>query len=468
MRRGFLVLGVLAVVVAAIAVVAGSTKLVVGGVVLRNSSVMRPLLVAAAAFALAQAWRHALTWAPVALLLLLPLSAARETLLAASRPAHPLRTLRDCARPLVEAGRVAGGAYAVSADSITHTYAFYTLPLGPWEATTTLEDAHRRMLDDVARPRLLILSGRAVQRPGARAAAAEQDDAAGDQRQSEHRGAPAGPARGLRRRRHPRRGASGRRAVRGHFVTPPIDLSIVIPAYNEAGRIGPTLDRLIAALDPLALPWEILVADDGSSDHTAGHRRRDGGAPSPRVRVLRLPHRGKGATLRDGLLAAAGTRRFLCDADLSMPPAQIGRFLAVLPSQSDIAIGSREGEGAVRIGEPLHRHLLGRVFNTLVRAMVLPGIQDTQCGFKLFTAEAVQAVLPTTAIDGWSFDVELLASARAQGWRIREVPIEWHYGQASRLRVLPHSFEMLRDLFRIRAKIRRGAFARPASGGPPA
>ena len=178
--------------------------------------------------------------------------------------------------------------------------------------------------------------------------------------------------------------------------------------------------------------------------------------------MLRLPHRGKGATLRDGLLAAGGARRFLCDADLSMPPAQIARFLAVLPSQCDIAIGSREGAGAARIGEPLHRHLLGRVFNTLVRAMVLPGIQDTQCGFKLFTAEAVQAVLPTTAIEGWSFDVELLASARAQGWRIREVPIEWHYGQASRLRVLPHSFEMLRDLFRIRAKVRRGAFARPA------
>ena len=117
-RRGFLVLGVLAVVVAAIALVAGSTKVVIGGVVLRNSSVMRPLVVAAAAFALAQAWRHALTWAPVALLLLLPLSAARETLLAASRPAHPLRTLRDCARPLVEAGRVVGGAYAVSEDCV--------------------------------------------------------------------------------------------------------------------------------------------------------------------------------------------------------------------------------------------------------------------------------------------------------------------------------------------------------------
>jgi glycosyltransferase involved in cell wall biosynthesis len=240
---------------------------------------------------------------------------------------------------------------------------------------------------------------------------------------------------------------------------PAIDLSVVIPAYNEAGRIGPTLDRLIATLGRLPVPWEILVADDGSTDDTAAIVAATA-AREPRVRALRLPHRGKGATLRDGLLAAAGGRRFLCDADLSMPPEQITRFLDVLPALCDIAIGSREGPGAVRIGEPFHRHLLGRVFNTLVRAMVLPGIQDTQCGFKLFTADACRAILPTTAIDGWSFDVELLAAAQAQGWRIREVPIEWHYGQASRLRVVPHSLEMLRDLRRIRAKARRGGFAR--------
>jgi dolichyl-phosphate beta-glucosyltransferase len=242
-------------------------------------------------------------------------------------------------------------------------------------------------------------------------------------------------------------------------VTAPtaIDLSVVIPAYNEAGRIGPTLDRLIASLDRLTLPWDILVADDGSTDDTAAIVAAVA-AREPRVRTLRLPHRGKGATVRDGLLAAAGARRFLCDADLSMPPDQIGRFLDVLPAECDVAIGSREGPGAVRIGEPHLRHLLGRVFNTLVRAMVLPGIQDTQCGFKLFTAEAARAILPTTAIEGWSFDVELLASARAQGWRIREVPIEWHYGQASRLRIVPHSLEMLRDLYRVRAKARRGDF----------
>ena len=244
-----------------------------------------------------------------------------------------------------------------------------------------------------------------------------------------------------------------------------VDLSVVIPAYNEAARIGPTLERLLATLGALPLSWEILVADDGSADDTAAIVAAVAGR-EPRVRGLRLPHRGKGATLRDGLLAAHGGLRFLCDADLSMPPAQITRFLAVVPAHCDIAIGSREGEGSVRVGEPFHRHLLGRVFNTLVRAMVLPGIQDTQCGFKMFTAAAVEAVLPTTTIEGWSFDVELLAGARAQGWRIREVPIEWHYGPASKLRVLPHSLQMLRDLRQIRAKVRRGAFTRrpPAAG----
>ena len=238
-----------------------------------------------------------------------------------------------------------------------------------------------------------------------------------------------------------------------------VDLSILIPAYDEARRIGPTLERLIASLAPQPIAWEILVADDGSRDDTVAIVEAVA-TREPRVGVRRFPHRGKGATVRDGLLAVRGARRFLCDADLSMPPEQIARFLAVVPSQCDIAIGSREGPGAVRIGEPLHRHLVGRVFNTLVRAMVLPGIQDTQCGFKLFTAEAAAAVLPLTEIDGWGFDVEVLACARAQGWRVREVPIEWHYGEASRLKVLPHSVEMFRDLLRVRAKVRRGAYGR--------
>ena len=243
------------------------------------------------------------------------------------------------------------------------------------------------------------------------------------------------------------------------------DLTIVIPAFNEAARIGPTLDRLIATLGPQPLAWDILVADDGSADDTAAIVATVA-AREPRVGVIRLPHRGKGATVRDGLLQARGARRFICDADLAMPPEQIGAFLDVVPSRGDIAIGSREGPGARRVGEPLHRHLLGRVFNTLVRTLVLPGIQDTQCGFKLFSAEAAAAVVPTTTIDGWSFDVELLASARAQGWRIIEVPIEWHYGRESKVRVLPHSLQMFRDLMRIRGNVRRGLYERRPAVAP--
>ena len=214
-RRGFLIIGVLAVVVAAIALVAGSTKMVIGGLVLRNSSVVRPLVIAIAAFALAQAWRHALTWAPFALLLLLPLSAARETLLLASRPAHPLRALHDCARPLVEAGRVRGGAYAVSRDSVPHTYAFYALPLGTWDATTAFDPAvHGPALDDPAQPRALVLSGvpSATWRCSGCARANPFRPPSVPIRTDR---APAGPAGRLRQRRRPRRRAIGRRLQSG-------------------------------------------------------------------------------------------------------------------------------------------------------------------------------------------------------------------------------------------------------------
>jgi hypothetical protein len=160
-HRVFLAIGVVAVIVAAIAVVAGSTKVVVGGVVLRNSSVVRPLVLAVVAFAIARAWRHALTIVPVAMLALLPLAASRETLIAGSRPAHALRTLRDCARPLVETGRAQGGAYAVSPTPLPHTYAFYLQPLGAWDVSPTLDaQAAARALDQPGAQRPLVLHGR--------------------------------------------------------------------------------------------------------------------------------------------------------------------------------------------------------------------------------------------------------------------------------------------------------------------
>src|SRR5262249_23237252 len=150
-------------------------------------------------------------------------------------------------------------------------------------------------------------------------------------------------------------------------------------------------------------------------------------ASDPRIRVMREPHRGKGGAVKAGLVAAQGDFRFICDADLSMPIQEIHRFLPPALEDADVAIASREGPDASRLGEPFYRHAVGRLFNLGVQWLVLPGINDSQCGFKMFTASAVNRIFPRVTVSGWAFDVEVLAVARAQGMRIVEVPIEWHY-----------------------------------------
>lgn len=234
-------------------------------------------------------------------------------------------------------------------------------------------------------------------------------------------------------------------------------LSIVIPAFNEAGRMENTLLELQRALPQFSHEWEIRVVDDGSSDETATiveqAARRD-----PRIVLQSEPHRGKGGAVRAGLLKATADLRFMCDADLSMPVAEIPRFLAVVPSQCDVAIGTREGLGARRVGEPPYRHLLGRGFNAAVRAMVLPGIQDSQCGFKMFTAEAVERIFPRTTLAGWAFDVEVLFITRRLGLRLKEVPLEWHFREQSRVSAVRDSLGMFRDLRTIRRNARRGLY----------
>lgn len=234
------------------------------------------------------------------------------------------------------------------------------------------------------------------------------------------------------------------------------DLAVIVPAFNEAPRIEATLGQLTDHLGSRPWSWEVRVVDDGSGDGTAEIVDACARA-EPRVVLQREPHRGKGGAVRAGFLASRAAYRFLCDADLSMPARDIDRFMP--PAlDADVAIGSREGAGARRVGEPGLRHLAGRGFNALVRLALVPGISDTQCGFKMFTGQAADAIFPHVTIDGWAFDLEVLYIARLRGLRVREIPIEWHYRDDSRVRLLSDSVGMVRELLRIRARARAGAY----------
>jgi dolichyl-phosphate beta-glucosyltransferase len=239
-------------------------------------------------------------------------------------------------------------------------------------------------------------------------------------------------------------------------------LSVVVPAYNEESRLGSTLDELVGFLTRQRWDWEVRVVDDGSVDRTCAVVE-EWVATHDRVVLQREPHRGKGGAVRAGLLAAHAPFRFICDADLSMPVGELPRFLPPRTGPVDIAIGSREGHGARRIGEPLLRHLAGRTFNFAVQHLMVPGIEDTQCGFKMFTARAVESIFPLVTVDGWAFDIEVLYIARQQKMRIVEVPIEWHYRRESRLSLTRDGAAMLRELLGIRARAVRGEYARAAS-----
>ena len=237
----------------------------------------------------------------------------------------------------------------------------------------------------------------------------------------------------------------------------PISISIVIPAYNEESRIAATLGLLCEHFQQRPWDWEIRLVDDGSTDRTAAIA--DGfAADEPRLVVQREPHRGKGGAVKAGLLAARSHYRFMCDADLSMPIDELKRFLPPLAGDFDVAIASREGHAARRVGEPFYRHAVGRVFNRFVQTIILPGIEDSQCGFKMFTARAVETIFPHVTIDGWAFDVEALTIARARRLRIVEVPIEWHYREESRLSIVGDGFGMLRELLAVKWRDWRGGY----------
>ena len=237
--------------------------------------------------------------------------------------------------------------------------------------------------------------------------------------------------------------------------TPPF-LSIIIPAHNEEHRLAQTLEEVLAFTRSQPYTSEILIMENASTDRTL-EIAQSYAAQHPNILVLHDDRPGKGLAVKSGMLAAHGDYRFICDADLSMPAAEIARFLPPALTGVDIGIASREAPGAVRYNEPFLRHLTGRVFNTLVRAIVLHGLQDTQCGFKCFTRQAAETLFPLQTMNGWTFDVEVLAIAQKMGLKIAEVPIPWYYHGDSKVRVVRDSLKMARDLFRIRARVRKHA-----------
>lgn len=244
-------------------------------------------------------------------------------------------------------------------------------------------------------------------------------------------------------------------------------LSIIVPAFNEATRLPETLRAIAAYLAGKPFSAEIIVVDDGSTDGTAAIA--SAALPASAVRVLREPHRGKGATVRAGMLAASGERVLFTDADLAVPIEEVDRMLAAIEGGYGMVIGSREGDGASREGEPAFRHIMGRVFNRLVRLIAVPGIDDTQCGFKLFRADAMAKIVPRLRLYGsespvvrgarvTGFDVEVLVIARRQGFCIREQPVRWRYGAQSKVRPVADTFWNLRDVLRVRINDLRGYY----------
>ena len=272
-------------------------------------------------------------------------------------------------------------------------------------------------------------------------------------------------------------------------------LTIVIPAYNEEKRMSSTLETVTAYLAKQEYTSEIVIVDDGSTDHTCSivesfiARRQadqgpaDTGSPGhpdvkdtfPQLRLIKNAHRGKGYTVRTGMLNGKGKYVLFTDADLATPISEVGKMIGALEAGADIAIGTREGIGASRQNEPFLRHLMGRVFNLLVRVISGLQFQDTQCGFKGFRQDVARGLFGRVQLYGadakqikggavTGFDVEVLYLALQSGYRIDEIPVRWQYGAESKVNPVVDSVRMFKDVFTVRWMAMRGIYESPAEG----
>ncbi|MGQ0549333.1 MAG: dolichyl-phosphate beta-glucosyltransferase [Armatimonadota bacterium] len=236
-------------------------------------------------------------------------------------------------------------------------------------------------------------------------------------------------------------------------------VSIIVPAYNEERRIEQTVRAVMDYMAGRYGYYEIIVSDDGSQDRTGAivDRLEHEALPVRLVRAER--NRGKGSAVRLGVAASTGDLVLITDVDLATPIEEMERLRTPIESGADIAIGSRgmrDSELVVR--QPFHREFMGRFFNTLVQLMLLPGVCDTQCGFKLFRGTVARRLFAHTMIDGFAFDVEVLGLAARAGYHITEVPVRWFHMQPSKVRLGRDGPRMFRDLIRVATHLRIGRY----------
>jgi dolichyl-phosphate beta-glucosyltransferase len=234
-------------------------------------------------------------------------------------------------------------------------------------------------------------------------------------------------------------------------------LSIVIPAHNEESRLPGTLGQIFAFLESQSYISEVIIVENGSSDRTL-ELANEFALQHKNLKIIHEEQRGKGNAVRRGMLEARGDYRFICDADLSMPINEVQKFLPPLLSDFDIAIGSREAPGAIRYNEPAYRHWGGRAINLVIQLLILPGFNDTQCGFKCFRARVVEDIFRQQTLMGWSFDIEILYLARRKKMLIKEVPIQWYFDAGSKVNAVKDALHMISDIFRIHINALSGRY----------
>jgi len=237
-------------------------------------------------------------------------------------------------------------------------------------------------------------------------------------------------------------------------------ISIVVPAYNEERRLPATVDSLLAYLGAREWPWEIVIVNDGSKDGTAAVAARYA-ANDDRIRLVENPgNRGKGYSVRHGVLEATGDWILFTDSDLSAPIEELDKLMAAAGAQSArVAIGSRAlDRGLIEVHQSAFREMAGRIFNLLMRAATGLPFSDTQCGFKLFERVAAREIFRRQTIERWGFDAELLFIARRLGYKAIEVPVRWSHSEGTKVSMFGDSLNMFLDLLRIRWNQLRGRY----------